>query len=218
MRQITTRYVPSSTEEERMANQGYHFVAGIDESGRGALAGPVVAAAVILPIGMRAAWLQQVRDSKLLTTRKREYLYGCIKHAAISIGVGIVSHRFIDTGNIVCATRWAMKQAVEQLKPPADSLLIDFLNLPEVSLPQKGIANGDRLCLSISCASIIAKVTRDRIMIEMDAVYPGYKMGQHKGYCTEQHIDSLNRLGPSPIHRRSFQPLKGMILNEYKKH
>ncbi|UCG54187.1 MAG: ribonuclease HII [Dehalococcoidia bacterium] len=218
MRQITTRHTPSFAEEERMAIRGYHFIAGIDESGRGALAGPVVAAAVILPFGLKAAWLKQVRDSKLLTTRKREYLYGCIKQAAISTGVGIVSHLSIDTRNIVRATRLAMKQAIEQLRPPADSLLIDFLNLPEVSIPQKGIVNGDRLCFSISCASIIAKVTRDRIMVEMDTIYPGYKMGQHKGYCTEEHIANLNRLGPSPIHRRSFRPVKEMILYEYKKH
>ncbi|UCE98264.1 MAG: ribonuclease HII [Dehalococcoidia bacterium] len=210
MRQ-TTRNAPSFAEEEKMVLQGYHFIAGIDEAGRGALAGPVVAAAVVLPFHLRATWLQQVRDSKLLATYKREYLFRCIKRAAISTGVGIVSHRIIDADNIVRATQLAMKRAIEQLRPPADSLLIDFLKLPQVPINQKGIVHGDRICFSISCASIIAKVTRDRIMIELDAVYPGYKMGQHKGYCTKEHIASLNRLGPSPIHRRSFRPIKEIL-------
>jgi ribonuclease HII len=212
MRQIKIRCTPSFAEEERLAIQGYRFIAGIDEVGRGALAGPVVAAAVILPRHLKTTWLRQVKDSKLLTAKKREYLFDFIREAAISTGVGIVSHRIIDTRNIVRATRLAMKQAIEQLSPPADTLLIDFLSLPEVSIPQKGIVNGDGLCFSIACASIIAKVTRDRLMIEMDAAYPGYSLGKHKGYCTGEHVTNLNRLGPSPIHRRSFRPVKEMLL------
>ncbi len=212
MRQIKIRCMPSFAEEERLAMQGYRFIAGIDEVGRGALAGPVVAAAVILPRRLKTSWLRQVKDSKLLTAKKREYLFDFILEAAISTGVGIVSHRIIDTRNIVRATRLAMKQAIEQLSPPADTLLIDFLSLPEVPVPQKGIVNGDGLCFSIACASIIAKVTRDRLMIKMDAAYPGYNLGKHKGYCTEEHITNLNRLGPSPIHRRSFRPVKEMLL------
>ena len=191
--------------------QGYRYIAGVDEVGRGALAGPVVAAAVILPCRFKAAWLRHVNDSKLLTPDKREYLFDHIQEAAISTGVGIVSHRIIDTRNIVRATRMAMKRAIAQLSPAADTLLIDFLSLPEVPIPQKGIVNGDGLCFSIACASIIAKVTRDHLMIEMDAVYPGYKLGKHKGYCTEEHVAHLNRLGPSPIHRRSFHPVKEML-------
>jgi len=105
-----------------------------------------------------------------------------------------------------------MMQAISQLSPEPDSLLIDYLSLPEVPLPQKGIVNGDGLCFSIACASIIAKVSRDRLMIEMDAVYPGYGLAKHKGYCTEEHVANLNRLGPSPIHRRSFHPVKEMLL------
>jgi len=212
MRQIKIRCTPSFAEEERLAMQGYRFIAGIDEVGRGALAGPVVAAAVILPHRLKTSWLRQVKDSKLLTSKKREYLFDFILEAAISTGVGIVSHRIIDARNIVRATRLAMKQAIEQLSPPADTLLIDFLSLPEVPIPQKGIVNGDGLCFSIACASIIAKVTRDRLMIKMDAAYPGYSLGKHKGYCTEEHITNLNRLGPSPIHRRSFRPVKEMLL------
>lgn len=191
--------------------QGYRYIAGVDEVGRGALAGPVVAAAVILPCRFKAAWLRHVNDSKLLTPDKREYLFDHIQEAAISTGVGIVSHRIIDTRNIVRATRMAMKRAIAQLSPAADTLLIDFLSLPEVPISQKGIVNGDGLCFSIACASIIAKVTRDHLMIEMDAVYPGYKLGKHKGYCTEEHVAHLNRLGPSPIHRRSFHPVKEML-------
>lgn len=211
MIQINTRCTPSFAEEEKLAMQGYRYIAGVDEVGRGALAGPVVAAAVILPCRFKAAWLRHVNDSKLLTPDKREYLFDHIQEAAISTGVGIVSHRIIDTRNIVRATRMAMKRAIAQLSPAADTLLIDFLSLPEVPIPQKGIVNGDGLCFSIACASIIAKVTRDHLMIEMDAVYPGYKLGKHKGYCTEEHVAHLNRLGPSPIHRRSFHPVKEML-------
>ena len=211
MIQINIRCTPSFAEEEKLVMQGYRYIAGVDEVGRGALAGPVVAAAVILPHRFKAGWLRQVKDSKLLTPDKREYLFDHIQEAAISTGVGIISHRIIDTRNIVRATRLAMKRAIAQLSPAADTLLIDFLSLPEVPIPQKGIVNGDGLCFSIACASIIAKVTRDHLMIEMDAVYPGYKLGKHKGYCTEEHVAHLNRLGPSPIHRRSFHPVKEML-------
>lgn len=212
MSRINIQYTPSFAEEQKLVVQGYRYIAGIDEVGRGALAGPVVAAAVILPYRLKAHWLRQVRDSKLLTPDRREYLFDYIQEAAISTGVGIVSHHIIDTSNILRATRLAMKQAIERLSPPADTLLIDFLHLPEVPISQKGIVNGDGLCLSIACASIIAKVTRDRLMKKMDAVYPGYGLGKHKGYCTQEHVANLNRLGPSPIHRRSFHPVKEMLL------
>lgn len=211
MRQINNQCTPSFAEEKKLAIQGYHYIAGVDEVGRGALAGPVVAAAVILPCRFKAPWLRQVKDSKRLIPKEREYLFDHIQEAAISTGVGIVSHRIIDTRNIVQATRLAMKRAIAQLSPPADTLLIDFLSLPEVPVPQKGIVNGDGLCYSIACASIIAKVTRDHLMKEMDDVYPGYKLGKHKGYCTKEHLAHLNRLGASPIHRRSFHPVKEML-------
>ncbi len=211
MRQLKTKCAPSFAEENKLSHQGYRFIAGIDEAGRGALAGPVVAAAVILPFRFKAPWLRQVRDSKLLTAKKREYLFSHIQKSAISTGVGIISNRIIDTRNIVQATRMAMKQAIAQLSPPADSLLIDFIKLPEVPIYQKGIVNGDSLCLSIACASIIAKVTRDHLMLEMDKIYPGYSLRKHKGYCTEEHISKLDRLGPSPIHRRSFHPVREMF-------
>ncbi len=209
---LISNLIPSLVEERRLIAQGYRFIAGVDEVGRGALAGPVVAAAVILPRHIKAPWREQVRDSKLLTPQKRDYLFSYIHETAISIGVGTASHQVVDASNIVKATQMAMKQAIARLSPPAEALLIDYMFLPEVSLPQKGIVNGDCLCFSIACASIIAKVTRDRMMVEQDSIHPGYALGQNKGYYTEEHLAGLRRLGPSPIHRRSFHPGKGMLV------
>jgi len=194
-----------------LAAQGYTRVAGIDEAGRGPLAGPVVAAAVILPQDFNAPWLGLVRDSKQLTRPTREFLYQHICEAALSVGVGLCDSLTIDRRGIVAATRLAMKQAVQQLHPPAESLLIDYVSLSEVRLPQKAITHGDGLCVSIACASIVAKVTRDHLMVEFDGVYPGYGFRKHKGYGTPEHFDCLQRLGPCPIHRRSFQPVKSMV-------
>jgi ribonuclease HII len=203
--------MPSFAEEEVFMAQGYQRIAGIDEVGRGAIAGPVVAAAVVLPRQINVPWLDEVRDSKLLTPARRELLFHRIHEVAISIGIGLIPHDLIDKQGIVRATRLAMKLAVEQLSPPAESLLIDYMRLPEVRLPQKGITNGDNLCFSIACASIVAKVARDRLMVEFDEVYPGYGLAQHKGYGTKKHIECLYRLGPCPIHRQSFRPVKYMM-------
>jgi ribonuclease HII len=200
--------MPSFIEEERLAAQGYRFIAGVDEAGRGALAGPVVAAAVILPANVEAASLAEVRDSKLLAPAKREILFSRIYEVAVSVGVGMAPHSIVDSRGVVRATRIAMKQAIERLSPSPQSLLIDYLRLPEVMLPQKGIVHGDNLSFSIACASIIAKVTRDRIMVEFDRDYPGYGMARHKGYGTRQHVACLLRLGACPIHRRSFRPVR----------
>ncbi|MFC1974547.1 ribonuclease HII [Chloroflexota bacterium] len=202
---------PTFTEEERLKAEGYRLIAGVDEVGRGALAGPVVAAAVILPGNANAPWLNQIRDSKQLSPARRELLFPHIYEVATSVGVGIVDHETIDARGIVKATRLAMKLAIEQLSPPPEYLLIDYMNLPEVSLSQKGITDGDCLCFSIACASIIAKVARDRLMIELDKTYPGYGLARHKGYCTNGHFSCLYRLGPSPIHRQSFHPVKDII-------
>ena len=201
---------PSFAEEELLVAQGYQFIAGVDEAGRGPLAGPVVAAAVILPYPLKASWLDRVKDSKQLSSASRESLFHHIHETAISIGISMALSEIIDAQGIIRATRLAMKLAIEQLSPPPQSLLIDYMHLPEVSLPQKGIVNGDSLCFSIACASIIAKVTRDRLMIELDRAYPGYGLAQHKGYGTREHLSCLSRLGPSPIHRRSFKPVKDM--------
>lgn len=191
--------------------QGYQRIAGIDEVGRGALAGPVVAAAVILPCHIDAPWLGTVKESKQLSPARRELLFHHIHEIAISIGIGMVPNEVIDAQGIIKATRLAMKLAIDQLSPPPESLLIDYMLLPEVALPQKGITNGDNLCFSIACASIMAKVTRDHLMIEFDRIYPGYGLAQHKGYGTKEHFSCLRRLEPSPIHRRSFKPVKNMI-------
>ena len=208
---INNLETPSFVEERKLKALGYRFIAGIDEVGRGSLAGPVVAAAVILPCRIKAGWLKQVKDSKLLTPTKREYLFKRILKIAISVGVGEVSYESIDAQGIVRATKLAMKLAIERLSPSPEFLLIDYLLLREVPLPQKGIVNGDSLCFSIACASIIAKVSRDRLMVELDSSYPGYGLAQHKGYCTKEHVANLQRLGPSPIHRRSFHPVKDMV-------
>ena len=196
-------------EENTARSKGYSFIAGIDEVGRGPLAGPVVAAAVILPEKIkRANWLNDVRDSKLLSAAQRESLFNYIQKTAVSLGIGMINSQTIDIQGIAKATRLAMKQAVEQLSPRPDFLLIDYVKLPEVPLPQKGVVDGDGICFSIACASIIAKVTRDRLMIELDTIYPGYGLANHKGYGTKEHLDCLKRFGPCPIHRRSFRPVK----------
>jgi len=203
--------MPSFAEEELLEAQGYQRIAGIDEAGRGALAGPVVAGAVILPRRVDAPWLSEVKDSKQLTPARREVLFHRIHEIAISIGIGVAPHYLIDEQGIIKATRLAMKLAIDQLSPPPESLLIDYMRLPEVKLLQKGITNGDNLCFSIACASIIAKVTRDRLMVAFDKVYPGYGLAQHKGYGTREHLACLSRLGPCPIHRRSFSPVREIM-------
>lgn len=204
---------PDLREEVALYTEGYRHIAGLDEAGRGSWAGPVVAGAVILPIGQAdlSQRLEGVRDSKQLTPRQRERLYGAIRSAALAVGVGIVPPDMIDELGIVPATRQAMDLALVQLDLLPDFLLIDFLNLPGLSVPQKGITGGDAMSLSIAAASIVAKVARDRWMIQLDAQYPGYGFARHKGYGTRQHRESLARLGPSPVHRLSFAPMKLML-------
>ncbi len=199
--------LPTFDEEAELKAQGYRLIAGVDEVGRGALAGPVMAAAVILPLGVDIPWLQLVRDSKQLSPKQRERVFELVRHAGIPFGLGSVPHATIDEVGIVQATRMAMAQAVGSLPSRPDFLLIDALSLPEVELPQKGIIRGDQLSFSIACASIMAKVSRDRQMTELDGVYPGYGLARHKGYGTRQHLQSLGQLGPCAIHRRSFAPV-----------
>jgi ribonuclease HII len=199
---------PSLAEENNLLARGYRLVAGIDEAGRGALAGPVVAAAVIMPHPLDTPWSGEVRDCKQLSPTRREYLFHHISKVAISVGTGVVPPEIIDSQNIVKATLLAMKQAVAQLCQAPEYLLIDHLCLPNISLPQKGITNGDQLCFSIACASIIAKVARDHFMVQLDRVYPGYGLAKHKGYGTREHLFYLHQRGPCPIHRHSFRPVK----------
>ncbi len=199
---------PSFIEEEMLLEQGIRLIAGVDEVGRGSIAGPVVAAAVIMPDGFKAPWFLEVRDSKQLCAAKRETLASHIKETAVSFSVGSVSHKLIDTMGIVGASRLAMKLAVDKLTPVPQYLLIDYLRLPAVPLPQKGIIDGDCKCFSIACASIVAKVARDEMMIKLDRHYSGYRWAENKGYCTEAHLAGLSKLGPSPIHRRTFEPVR----------
>ena len=192
--------------------QGYSFIAGLDEAGRGCLAGPVVAAAVILPLGEDCTSLfVGTRDSKQLTAQERARLYEIIMQHALAVGVGIGSVELIDECNILQATKFAMCFALAQLSPYPQALLLDALLLPNVPLPQRSIIHGDALCLSIAAASVIAKVTRDRIMLQMHEQYPDYGFAQHKGYGTEAHLAALRKYGAAPVHRRSFAPVRELF-------
>jgi ribonuclease HII len=190
-------------------------VAGIDEAGRGALAGPVVAAAVILPLNKPAVLerLHEVDDSKQLTADTRERLYDLVVEQALAYAVGAAPAQTVDRVGIIAATKQAMTMAVSQLNPAAQYLLIDGrIRLSHISLPQQSLIRGDGRCLSIAAASILAKVTRGRHMIELDAQYNHYGFARHKGYGTPQHRYALTQYGPSPIHRLSFAPLRETLL------
>ena len=191
--------------EKSLYNDGFRSIAGIDEVGRGPLAGPVMAAAVILPKGRTLAG---VDDSKKLSPYRREQLYDIIISQALAVGIGIVEPDVIDRVNILQATRRAMLQAVLQLAPSPDFLLIDGITPIDSSIPQKTVKKGDSLSLSIAAASIVAKVTRDRLMREMDHIYPGYSFAGHKGYGSALHLEAIRRLGPCPIHRLTFGGVK----------
>ncbi len=193
--------------------QGYSFIAGLDEVGRGCLAGPVLAAAVILPLQDEnlASHLAGVRDSKQLTAQAREQLYEVILHHALSIGIGMGSVALIDERNILQATKYAMKAALSQLTIAPQALLLDALRLPDIPLPQRSIIKGDTLCLSIASASIIAKVTRDRLMLHLHEQYPLYGFDQHKGYGTPAHLAALQQYGVTPLHRTTFSPIREML-------
>ena len=176
-------------------------ICGIDEAGRGPLAGPVVAAAVILDINCPILY---VNDSKKLSEKKREELYDEIMEKAVSVGVGIASPETIDEINILQATYEAMHQAVERLKVTPDLLLVDAVTIPAMPMKQVGIIKGDAKSVSIAAASILAKVTRDRMMVEYDALYPEYGFAKHKGYGSQMHIEAIREYGSCPIHRRTF--------------
>lgn len=192
--------------------RGYRFIGGIDEAGRGPLAGPVVAACVVLP----PEPLLAVDDSKVLTPAQREGLYGEILTHALGWGLGMVSAHEIDELNIYRATRRAMVLAFEACRPQApDFLYVDAMKLPEVSVIQSSLIHGDSLCAPISAASILAKVTRDRIMMEEAEKYPQFGFDRHKGYGAPEHLAALERHGPCPIHRMSFAPVKDYVLPSF---
>jgi ribonuclease HII len=202
---------PTFAAERALWRQGIRLVAGVDEVGRGPLAGPVAAAAVVLPPGARFPWLYRVRDSKQLTAELREELAERIWAGALCAAVGFVSVETIDRIGIAESSRQAMLAAVGDLALRPEHLLIDAFRLPACSLQQTPIVDGDCLSLSIACASIIAKVARDRLMEEQDPVYPGYGFSSNKGYATRDHVLAIRRLGPSPIHRRSFAPVREIL-------
>ena len=203
---------PNLAEELRLWSAGVALVAGLDEAGRGAWAGPVVAAAVVLPSDEPscAGLLEFVRDSKLLSPRQRDHCYDLVCGHSLGYGIGQCGSRTIDRIGIVPATHEAMRRALFALPTWPESLLIDALTIPEVALPQRGIPKGDRTCLSIAAASVLAKVSRDRLMAGMDARMPGYGMARHKGYGTRQHRAALYALGPTSQHRLSFAPLRAL--------
>ena len=191
-------------EEMRSFEKQYHdrgYIAGIDEAGRGPLAGPVVAAAVILP---EDAFLMYLDDSKKVTEKRREVLFDQIRESAVSYGIGMASPERIDAINILQATYEAMRQAIAALDPVPAVLLNDAVTIPAVGITQVPIIKGDSKSVSIAAASILAKVTRDRMMKELDTVYPEYGFAKHKGYGTADHIAAIRKYGLCPIHRRSF--------------
>ena len=177
------------------------YVAGIDEAGRGPLAGPVVAAAVILP---KDIFLPFLNDSKKVTEKRRDVLFDEIKQNAIAYGIGIASNTLIDEINILQATYEAMREAVNALEKTPDILLVDAVHIPDINIKQVGIVKGDAKSVNIAAASILAKVTRDRIMVEYDKIYPEYGFASNKGYGTATHIAALKEVGPCAIHRKSF--------------
>ncbi|MGI5921667.1 MAG: ribonuclease HII [Syntrophomonadaceae bacterium] len=195
--------------EHKAYKEGFQYIAGLDEAGRGPLAGPVAAGAVILPPDF---FLAGVDDSKKLNPQTRSRLAAEIKKMALSWAVGFVFTPYLDQINILNATRVAMKIAVQELTPRPDLLLIDALRIPDLNIAQYPIIKGDTLSVSIACASILAKVERDLAMEAFDSLYPGYGFARHKGYATREHIAALLKLGPSPIHRQSFEPVKSLVI------
>lgn len=197
--------------EKEYNRNGYKLICGIDEAGRGPLAGPVCAAAVILKIG---EYIEGVNDSKKLTSKTRERLFEVIKSKAVSYNVCFASEKEVDEINILNATYLAMKRAVKGLDLVPEVILVDGNRMPDFGIPAKTIVKGDNLSLSIACASILAKVTRDNFMIELSKQYPDYEFERHKGYGTKLHMEKIREFGISPVHRISF--LKGVLNKDDK--
>lgn len=193
--------------ENKLYEQGVSYIAGVDEAGRGPLAGPVVAAAVVLKKGAK---LKYVNDSKQLSEKQREKALEEIKKNALSISIAISSVEEIDQINIFRATREAMQSAIHKLSIKPEYVLIDAMPM-ELDIPFLSIIKGDTLSISIAAASIVAKTTRDQYMIEMDKLFPEYHFKKHKGYGTKEHLEIIHKLGPTPIHRKTYEPVKSMI-------
>lgn len=198
--------MPDYSIENEIISQGFKFVCGVDEAGRGPLAGPVCAAAVILPIDTE---IEGLKDSKKLSEKKREALYDVIIEKALSYSIAFASVDEIEQLNILGATFLAMKRAVEGLSQPADFAIIDGNRLPELPINATAVIKGDSKSMSVAAASVLAKVTRDRLLLEYDKKYPEYKFAAHKGYGTKAHYEAIAKYGITEIHRKSF--LKGII-------
>ena len=192
--------------EKELYQAGYQTIAGIDEVGRGPLAGPVVAAAVILPPGCK---IKGLNDSKKIPKKKHQEIYQAVLDKALAVGIGLIDNEIIDQVNIYEATKLAMKEALSKLSLKPDYLLIDAMKL-DIDIPQESIIKGDANSLSIAAASIVAKVTRDKLMADYDKEYPGYDFAQNAGYGTKSHLQGLERHGVTPIHRKTFEPVKSM--------
>lgn len=202
--ELSNRYLKMNAYEDELIKAEYQWIAGIDEVGRGPLAGPVVSAAVILDPKQQILGLN---DSKKLSLSKRTQLYKEINEKAVAVGVGIVNAEEIDQLNILQATKLSMTQAISQLTPRPDFLLIDAETI-DTTIPQQAVIKGDLNSNSIAAASIVAKVTRDLLMEEYDETYPGYSFASNVGYGTKEHLEGLKNQGPTPIHRKSFAPVK----------
>ncbi len=200
---------PNLSKEIALHKQGYFFVAGVDEAGRGAWAGPVVAAAVILPPQQPnlLADLAGLNDSKKLSAAQREAWFARLPRVALATGVGSCSAAQVDALNVLQATRQAMQAAIAQLDPPPDYLLLDHVTLPTLKTPQDSFPKADSISLSVAAASVLAKVTRDRLMVQLSTEYPHYQFERHKGYGTAVHRAALAEYGPCPHHRLSYKPL-----------
>ena len=198
------------TYEKDLYKQGLTLIAGVDEVGRGPLAGPVVAAAVILPQGCK---IKGLNDSKKIPKKKHLEVFQAVQDQALSIGIGIIDNQVIDQVNIYEATKLAMKEAISQLSLQPQHLLIDAMKL-DLPISQTSIIKGDANSLSIAAASIIAKVTRDELMKDYDQQFPGYDFTANAGYGTAKHLEGLTKLGVTPIHRTSFEPVKSLVLGE----
>lgn len=194
--------------EKEAQREGYRLIGGLDEAGRGPLAGPVVACSVIMPLKPQ---IDGIRDSKKLSPKKREVLSSKIKEIALDFSFGVVSEEVIDRINILRATLLAMEKAVEGLSPTPHFLLIDGKQSPPSNIPSKAIVGGDNLSYSIACASILAKVERDEMMVAYDEQFPEYGFDCHKGYPTRQHIRALEKYGPCKIHRTTFGPVRKLL-------
>jgi ribonuclease HII len=203
---------PHFENEATLSARGFIAIAGLDEVGRGTLAGPVVAGAAVLPGGQPGQWARLINDSKQMSPEQRVQAYGLLTEVCLTYGTGACDAADIDRIGIVAATKLAMARALEMLDPAPDCLLIDALDLPAVGLPQLSVIKGDAISLSIAAASIIAKVTRDRLMETVfEERFPGYGFAEHKGYGTAEHMAALYRLGPSEAHRLSFAPVRDAL-------